>query len=193
MIEAALVSFVLGFVAFFATGIDDTLTYAGGYVHNGKTTTKHLITIGIFIGTFIALGIAMFAGELMHAIPGKQLIGGGALILFGAYVAIGKEYLGQKTKKHILPQATPHGPLQYVFLGVTLFFATGLDDIISYSNLMISNGAWEFIALGVIIATIASVLMANFLSKKLKKLKHPERIGGSVICLMGILIASGVL
>ncbi len=117
----------------------------------------------------------------------------GILMLFGAYIVLGQQYLRDHVKHRVSLPKSPQGSFGYVLLGVTLFFATGLDDIIAYSNLMISNGAWEFISLGVITATIASVFMANLLSKSLKRMEHPERIGGSIILLMGVLVASGVL
>ena len=45
----------LGFAAFFATGIDDTVAYAGSYLNNKKKDYKKLISLGIIIGTLIAL------------------------------------------------------------------------------------------------------------------------------------------
>jgi len=194
MIEAASLSFVLGFVAFFATGIDDTLAYAGGYVHNRNSHNKKLISAGIFIGTLIALAIAKFAGDLMHSIPERHLIGGGVLVLFGLYLIVGKEYLGQKTKRLISPiTKRKRSAFQYVGLGMALFFGTGLDDIIAYSNLMISDASWQFVSLGVLTATGVSVVLANRMGKFLKKAKHPERIGGAIILSIGVLISAGVL
>ena len=55
----------IGFLAFFATGIDDTVAYAGSYLKNRQKYNKILISLGVIIGTFIALGISIFAGSLM--------------------------------------------------------------------------------------------------------------------------------
>ena len=74
---------VIGFVAFFATGIDDTVAYAGSYLNNKKKDHKRLISLGIIMGTIIALTIAILAGSLMEAIPSRHLIGGAVLITLG--------------------------------------------------------------------------------------------------------------
>ena len=45
-----LVLLVVGFVAFFATGIDDTVAYAGSYLDNPKKDHKKLISFGVILG-----------------------------------------------------------------------------------------------------------------------------------------------
>jgi len=196
-----LVLLVIGFVAFFATGIDDTVAYAGSYLDNPKKDHKKLISFGIIIGTVIALGIAVFAGSLMAKIPSRHLIGGAVLVTLGLLSFVrGKGIRHQKRshyekmKAHINRKASSHvGKLKFVGIGMFLFFGTGIDDIIAYSNLIMAKGAWLAICSGVMIATFVSLMLAHSLSDKLKKFPHPERIGGVVIIIIGILLALKVL
>ncbi|MBT7497108.1 hypothetical protein HN662_02170, partial [Candidatus Woesearchaeota archaeon] len=62
MIEQ-LILIALGFIAFFATGIDDTIAYAGSYLSNKREINRRLISFGIILGTLVALGISIFAGK----------------------------------------------------------------------------------------------------------------------------------
>lgn len=205
-----IISFILGFVTFFATGIDDTLVYAGSYLHNHKRKVhKNMISIGIMIGTFIALGIAIYASSLMNLIPFKSLIGGGILILLGVIMFLHKprtwhkkkikffgfeKYLKKYIKNHKLKKNLKHiRYMKFIGLGILLFFSTGIDDLIAYSNLIMAKGAWLPICTGVIAGTIVSLIAANLLSYKLKRFAHPERIGGTIIIIIGILLASGIL
>jgi len=191
----------LGFVTFFATGIDDTLVYAGSYLHNKKKNHKKLITLGILAGTLIALVIAVFAGSIMKAIPFKHLIGGGVLVLLGLVTFIHKPGIWRKNKikffkaeKHIKKvRSADIKNVKFFGLGIVLFFSTGLDDLIAYSNLILAKGSWLPICLGVIIATLVSLIIAYFLTNRLKKFPHPERIGGAIIIIIGVLLALQIL
>lgn len=196
----------LGFVAFFATGIDDTVAYAGSYLKNGRKGHKRSISFGIIIGTFIALGIAVFAGSLMEALPSRHLIGGAVLVTLGMIMFTRGKWSMHRKKAHLSKlekhikhtQLSDHKPkniynIKFIGLGMVLFFATGLDDIIAYSNLIMAKGTWLPICIGVIIATFVALIIAHFLADKLKKFPHPERIGAGVIILIGVLIALKVL
>ncbi len=192
---------VIGFVAFFATGIDDTVAYAGSYLDNRKKDHKRLISLGIIIGTIIALTIAVLAGSLMEAIPSRHLISGAVLITLGLLsFTHGKGTQHQKKihftrmKKHIDKEPlTRIGNLKFVGIGMILFFATGIDDILAYSNLIMVKGSWIAICSGVMIATFVSLIIAHSLSDRLKSFKHPERIGGVIIIIIGILLALKIL
>ena len=192
---------VIGFVAFFATGIDDTVAYAGSYLDNPKKDHKKLISFGIIVGTVIALGISIFAGSLMMKVPSRHLIGGAVLVTLGLLSFVrGKGIRHQKRthyekmKKHINRKASSQiGKLKFVGIGMLLFFGTGIDDIIAYSNLIMAKGAWLAICSGVMIATFVSLMIAHSLSDRLKRFPHPERIGGVVIIIIGILLGLKVL
>lgn len=189
----------IGFVAFFATGIDDTVAYAGSYLKSGRKDHKKSISLGVILGTFIALGIAIFAGSLMAALPSTHLIGGAVLVTLGIIMFTRGKWSRHRKKTHLSkiekhskhPQ--PISNLKFVGLGMMLFFATGIDDIITYSNLIMAKGAWLAISIGVLIATFVSLIIAYFLADKLKKFPHPERIGAGVIILIGILLALKIL
>ena len=193
--------FGLGFLAFFATGIDDTLAYAGLYLKNKTRDHKKFISFGIILGTIIALGIAIFAGSLMEALPSRHLIGGAVLITLGILTITkrnNKEKHHKKThaqvKRHLrVSQPKKFVSLKFVGLGMILFFATGIDDIIAYSNLIMAKASWVAICAGVLIATFVSLIIAHFLAGKLKRFPHPERIGGTIIIIMGILLALKIL
>lgn len=188
---------VMGIVTFFATGIDDTLVYAGSYLRNRRKDHKKLISLGIFAGTFIALGIAIFAGSVLASIPFKNLIGGGVLIALGAVTFIHKPGTWHKKKirffkmeKQINKSRSPDiKNFRFFLLGITLFLSTGIDDTIAYSNLIMAKGVWLPICLGVLIATLASLVVAHFLAHKLEKFPHPERIGGAMIIMIGVALA----
>lgn len=196
-----LILLATGFIAFFATGIDDTVAYAGSYLNNKKKDHKILISLGIIIGTFIALLIAIFAGSAMESLPSRHLIGGAVLITLGIIMfSRGKWSKHRKTahltkvEKHIKHLRTPEFKnIKFVGLGMTLFFATGIDDIIAYSNLIMAKGSWIAICTGVLMATFVSLIIASFLSGKLKKFPHPEKIGASIMILIGILLALKIL
>ena len=196
MIET-LILLALGFVAFFATGIDDTVAYAGSYLEDGRKDHKKEISLGIILGTLIALGIAVFAGSLMEKLPSRQLIGGAVLISHGLVMFFKGKLIIHHKKKHFSkmerkikrPKSPKNQGIKFVGLGMILFFATGIDDIIAYSNLIMAKGSWLAISIGVLIATFVSLIIAHFLSDKLKNIPHPEKIGAAVIILIGVLLA----
>lgn len=193
--------FVIGFVAFFATGIDDTVAYASSYLNNKKKDHKKLISLGIIIGTFVALVIAIFAGSLMEAVPSKHLIGGAVLITIGSLSFFHGKSLQKQKKVHYTKakedlkysKPTYKNSLKYIGLGVILFFATGIDDIIAYSNLIMAKGSWLEICSGVVVATFVSLIIAGSLEEKLKRFKHPEKIGGVMMIIIGVLLALKIL
>jgi len=193
--------FMLGFVAFFATGIDDTVAYAGSYLNNRQKDHKTLISLGILIGTFIALGISILAGSLMERIPSRHLIGGAVLITIGILsIAHRKEtkrkkkFHFKKLKEHLRPSESKiKNYFKFIGIGMLLFFGTGIDDILAYSNLIMAKGSWLVISIGVIVATFVSLAIAHSLSAKLKNFPHPERIGGVMIIIIGILLATKIL
>jgi len=197
----------LGFAAFFATGIDDTVAYAGSYLKNKKKSYKALISLGILLGTLIALVISIFAGALMEkyiVVNGKpigHIVGGVVLTTLGVVMFTRGAWARSKKKKHLTkieqqkkkPKKNKFHGVKFLGLGMLLFFATGIDDIIAYSNLIMAKGSWWEICLGVVIATFVSLFIAHILSDKLKKLPHPEKIGAGIIIIIGILLALGVL
>ena len=191
----------MGFVTFFATGIDDTIVYAGSYLRDKRKDHKKLISLGILTGTFIALGIAIFAGSILATIPFKHLIGGGVLITLGIVSFAHRPGTWHKKKVHffrmekiIKKTRSPHiENFRFFGLGIILFFSTGIDDLIAYSNLIMIEGVWMPICLGVVIGTFAALLIAHFLSHKLDKIPHPERLGGTMIIIMGVLLALKIL
>ncbi len=206
MIET-LILLGIGFLAFFATGIDDTVAYAGSYLEDEKKKHKRLISLGIILATFIALGISIFAGSLMEKYlvfngnPIGHIIGGVVLVTLGLIMFTRGSGSKQKKKKHLVKidkhankqkKNNFHG-FKFIGLGMLLFFATGIDDIIAYSNLILAKGVWMSISIGVIIATFVSLFIANFLSDKLKKFPHPEKIGAGVIIIIGVLLALKIL
>ena len=83
--------------------------------------------------------------------------------------------------------------MKFIGLGMVLFFATGIDDIIAYSNLIMAKGTWVEISVGVLAATFVSLIIAHFLAGRLKGFRHSEKIGGGIIILIGILLALKVL
>ena len=206
MIET-LILLGIGFVAFFATGIDDTVAYAGSYLEDGRKSHKKLISLGVILGTLIALGISIFAGSLMqkyivingkpigHIIGGVVLVSLGLIMFFKGKWAIShkKKHFSKMEKKIKRPKSAEGRGIKFVGLGFVLFFATGIDDIIAYSNLIMAKGSWFAICAGVIIATFASLIIAHFLSDKLKRFPHPEKIGATIIIIIGTLLALKIL
>ena len=202
-----LILMVVGFVAFFATGIDDTLAYAGIYLKHNQKDHKEFFSIGIILGTLIALSISIFAGSLMEKYfvinghPIGHLIGGAVLIALGIVTFTRGKKTGQSKKSHLLKMkkkikrssSTIITNLKFIGLGIVLFFATGIDDIIAYSNLIFAKGAWAAICGGVLIATFVSLIIAHLLSDKLKNFSRPERIGGTIIVIIGILLTFKIL
>ena len=55
---------------------------------------------------------------------------------------------------------------------MALFFCTGIDDILAYSNLIMAKGSWLAICIGVLVATLVSLIIAAHLSDKLKNFKQ---------------------
>ena len=206
MIETFLL-LAIGFVTFFATGIDDTVAYAGSYLEERNKNHSKLISLGIILGTLIALIIAIFAGALMEkyiVVNGKpiaHLVGGSILITLGLIMFFKGKLVMHHKKKHykklktkIKPKQKSKGHnLRFVGLGMVLFFATGIDDLIAYSNLIMAKGVWWPICAGVLIATFVALILAHLLSNKLKKLPHPDKIGATIIIIIGILLALKVL
>ncbi len=196
-----LILLALGFIAFFATGIDDTVAYAGSYLEDKRKTHIKFISLGIIIGTLIALTIAVFAGSLMESLPARHLISGAVLISLGLImffkgklsIHYKKKHFKRLEKKIKHHKSQKHRNIKFVGLGFILFFATGIDDLIAYSNLIMAKGVWLPICLGVLLATFVSLTIAYFLSNKLKRFPHPEKIGASIVILMGILLALKVL
>lgn len=198
--------FGLGFIAFWATGIDDTIAYAGLYIKNRRKDHKKFISLGIIIGTFMSLVLSIFAGSIMEKYlivngqPVGHLVGGGVLITLGilTFTKTSNKIKTHKTtheqlKEQLKPTRQKLAGLKFIGLGILIFFATGIDDIIAYSNLIMAKGSWIEICLGVVIATLISLTIAHFLAGKLKRFNHPERIGGMIIIIIGILLALKIL
>jgi len=200
MVET-LILLAIGFVTFFATGIDDTVAYAGSYLEDGRKDHKTEISLGIILGTLVALSIAVLAGSLMEALPSRNLIGGAVLVTLGMIMLFKGKWTIHHKKKHFSkmekkikrPKSTQGRGIKFVGLGFILFFATGIDDVIAYSNLIMAKGVWLPICAGVMIATFVALIIAHFLSDKLKRFPHPEKIGAGIIIIIGILIALKVL
>jgi len=202
-----LILFGLGFISFWATGIDDTLAYAGLYIKNRRKDHKKFISLGIIIGTIIALILSIFAGSIMEKYlvvdgqPVGHLVGGGILVTLGILMFTktsnkikSHKETHTKLKKHLkTPKSNKFIILKFLGLGILIFFATGIDDIITYSNLILAKGSWIEICLGVLIATFISLIIAHFLAGKLKRFNHPERIGGIIIIVIGLLLALKIL
>ncbi|MBA7519450.1 hypothetical protein ES705_11528 [subsurface metagenome] len=196
-----LILLAIGFVTFFATGIDDTVAYAGSYLEDGRKDHKTEISLGIILGTLVALSIAVLAGSLMEALPSRNLIGGTVLVTLGMIMLFKGKWTIHHKKTHFSkmerkikrPKSTQGRGIKFVGLGFILFFATGIDDVIAYSNLIMAKGVWLPICAGVIIATFVALIIAHFLSDKLKRFPHPEKIGAGIIIIIGILIALKVL
>lgn len=197
-----LVLFALGFVTFFATGIDDTVAYASSYLKDKCESHERLISAGVILGTIIALMIAIFAGTLMEAIPSRHLVGAAVLITIGILkLAQGEGYIkrikARLSRQHdenhkqihkVAKKSKSLGAVRFVSLGMILFFSTGIDDIIAYSNLVMAEGSWFWISAGVMVATSLALVAAHFLASRLKKLKHPQRIGAVLIIIIGVLL-----
>jgi len=191
----------LGFVTFFATGVDDTIAYAGSYLNNRRKDHKLYISGGIFLGTFIALGIAIFAGSALQAIPSRHLISGAVLITIGAITLAHGEGLWHTKKIRFFrvakrlkkSRSEDYRNIKFVGLGMLLFFTTGIDDLLAYSNLIMAKGSWFMICAGVVVGTFVSLVIAYLLADKLKKVPHPGRIGGIMIIIIGVLLALKVL
>ena len=60
-------------------------------------------------------------------------------------------------------------------------------------SLIMAKGSWLGICIGVVLATFVSLIIASHLSDKLKKFPHPEKIGGVVIIIIGVLLALKIL
>jgi cadmium resistance protein CadD (predicted permease) len=206
MIEL-LILFTLGFVAFFATGIDDTLAYASVYLEHNQKDHKQFFSLGIIIGTFICLAISIFAGSLMEkylVINGQSighLIGGTVLVSLGLITFFRGRKTRQHKKSHVLKMkrkikkssSAILTDIRFIGFGLLLFFATGIDDIIAYSNLILAKGTWIEISAGVLVATFVSLVIALFLAGRLKGFKHTEKIGGGIMILIGLLLALKIL
>lgn len=206
MIEI-LILFAIGFVAFFATGIDDTLAYASIYLEHSQRNHKKFFSIGIIIGTLICLAIAIFAGSLMEKYlvingePVGHLIGGAVLVSLGLLTFFRIRKTRQNKKNQIIKMkkkikrsgSAILTDIKFIGLGLILFWATGIDDVIAYSNLILAKGTWIEISIGVLFATFASLIIAHFLAGKLKFFKHTEKIGGGIMILIGVLLAMKIL
>jgi cadmium resistance protein CadD (predicted permease) len=206
MIET-LILFAIGFVAFFATGIDDTLAYASVYLEHNQKDHKKFFSLGIILGTLICLVIAIFAGSLMEKYlvvngqPIGHLIGGTVLVSLGLLTFFRKRKTRQHKKSHVLQMkkkikrsdSAILTDIRFIGLGLVLFWATGIDDVIAYSNLILAKETWIEICTGVMVATFVSLVIALFLAGKLKGFKHTEKIGGGIMILIGILLGLKIL
>ena len=137
----------------------------------------------------------------MEALPSRHLIGGAVLVTLGLIMFFKEKGVIHHKKKHYLRlekeiknnKSKKRHHVKFIGLGLILFFATGIDDILAYSNLIMAKGVWLPICIGVLIATFVSLIIAHFLSDKLKKLPHPDKIGAAIIVVIGILLALKVL
>lgn len=197
MIEAIIV----GFIAFFATGIDDTIAYTSLYAPLLKDRrSKVAISLGILVATVVALGIAYAVSSLIGQIDNRHLIGAGVLIGIGAITLLHSAHSWHHKKLGVFKMGGIRekvglfttSVLLCFCVGFAIFFATGLDDIIAYSSLMIAESTVG-IAIGVILATFVAFVIANFLSHILERVKHPERVGGILLIIVGLLIGLKVL
>ncbi len=188
--------FTVGFITFFATGLDDTIAYAP-FMRTHKA--KWMVSSGIVTATIIDIIIAVLIAGQIQKLPYTHYIGGAGLILLGAWIIWGK---GMKPHPKV-KMFTKHpnhfnqekvvGAGKLFFLGFITFFLTGLDDTLAYSILLTRPGALIGITAGIFTATFVDLLLVFYVSEKMKKLKHTKLIGGGALIALGILIALEIL
>lgn len=191
--------FVVGFVSFFATGLDDTLAYAP-FMRSRRD--KVAVSSGIITATLVDLLIAVFLAGVVAQLPYTHLIGGGGLIILGLWVIWGKglEISSSKLsaeevvdKRDAKGRTTAPSAQKLFFVGFATFFLTGIDDTLAYSLLLTTPAAFVGITLGIFAATFVDLLLVFFLSEKLGKLRHTREIGGAALIVLGLLLCCRLL
>jgi|GEM_PF-1121128 len=197
--------FIVGFIAFFATGLDDTLAYAPFLK---SRIAKLSVSSGIILATAINIGLAFYFAKYMILLPYPNLIGGSGLIILGIllyYKKIGghrEPHAKHHHRRHkavinrIHRQPTPPNSetLQELFFaGFATFFMTRLDETIIYAALFMNPITRNAITLGIIVATALDIIIAAYLASTFAKFKSPHKIGAILLWGLGFAIMGGLV
>jgi len=184
---------IQGFLAKLITGADDTLTHTPIIASVARSKKGKLIFIlGMLLSILTLIGLSMFFGGLLQKIPYRNLFAAGLLLILAGFVYHSKfihkprekfEHLARKEVK--VPDRLP----RLFGIGFITFFATGIDDVLVYSALLLKSFSLQLmIALGILIAALLEFYVIFYFSKIIAKIKHKE-----ILTIVGLIVIAALV
>lgn len=170
-----------GFLAKIITGADDTLTHAPLLSSlTKKKREKFSFIIGMILSILVLILLSMFFAGLLQKIPYRHIISAVLLLFLAVFVYYNKfirerqiEYCERFIKKPIKKVRI----LTLFGMGFIAFFATGIDDVIVYSSLLVKGFPEQLlIASGILIAALFEFFIIFYFSRQISKFRHVNKI-----------------
>jgi len=185
-----------GFFAKIITGADDMLTHTPLVVSLTKSRRGKLVFIsGMFTSIFILIVISMLFGNLLRLIPYKNIISAVLLLMLAAFVYYSR-FIHARKEANWIQERIPKEPkkIMLFFMGLLVFFITGIDDIVVYSSLLVNTFAKQLlVAAGILIAAVLELIVVFHFSKKISKIKHIEKITIIGLIILSVLVGFKIL
>jgi len=192
-----LILFIEGFIAKIITGMDDTLTHTP--IISSLTSSKKgkLVFIsGMFFSILTLIIISIFFANFLQRIPYKHIIAAGLLLIIAIFIFFDKVvHKGRKRyQKKIKKEITNVKFLRLLFLGFITFFATGIDDVIVYSSLLLKEFSLQiFVVGGILIAAFLEFFIIFNFSRAIAKIRYKERITVIGLIILAILVGFQII
>lgn len=189
-----------GFVAKIITGMDDTLTHSPLLASLTRTKKGKVVFIsGMLVSILILISISILFAGLLERIPYRNwvsavfILGLAVFIFFDKVVHKGREKL-EKSLSHKKYKPSTARLFQLFGTGILTFFATGVDDVIVYSPLLIGEMSKKFlVGSGILLATLLEFYAIFHFSRQIAKIKYKYRITVGGLVVLAVLVGFEII
>jgi len=187
-----------GFIAKIITGLDDTLTHTPIIASiTKKRLGKIVFLIGMFFSILTLILIAILFADFLAIFPYKNLIAAGLLFLIALYIYLDRFVYRKKERYLKRKEKEAKGKIRIIelfTLGYITFFATGIDDAVVYSSLLLKSLSHQLIiASGIILAALFEFIIIFNFSKLVNKIKYKEIITIIGLVILAILVGFQII
>jgi len=188
--------FIQGFFAKIIAGADDMLTHTPLVSSLTKSRRgKFAFISGMFVSILILITISMLFGNLLRLVPYKNIISAVLLLLLASFVYYNR-FIHSRREADWIRKRIPKEPkrIMLFFMGLLVFFTTGIDDVVVYSSLLVNTLTKQLlVAAGILTATVLELFVVFYFSKKISKIKHIEKITIIGLIVLAALVGFKVL
>ena len=192
--------FLSGFTVKLFASFDDFVTRIPLIASLTKTRRgKIAFSIGNFLAVILIIIISFVFADLIRNIPYINVISAGLILLLAisVYFEIFKQKRKSKLDKKIKKDAqiSQQKYIRLIFIGFIISIFTLLDDTLVFVSLFLKPawGVKAIIIIGIIIATVAQLILTIYFSEKLTKLKYKKEIASIGLIILSILIFLEIL
>ncbi|MBD3318486.1 hypothetical protein GF342_01100 [Candidatus Woesearchaeota archaeon] len=193
-----ILAFIQGFAAKIITGADDSLTHIPLISSLTKKRSDRLFFIaGMLLSIVTLIVLSVFFARLLTSIPYRHLISSALLVALAIFIYIDKfaHFGRERFAKFIasLKRTRKRRLFTYAIIGYFAFFATGIDDVIVYSSILVHVQTQFIIAAGILTASIVQFIIIFYLSAVVRKIKHIENITIIGLLVLALLIGLQII